>query len=230
MSHASEFDAHGHKDHGHFIVPLFTLRAVLAALLFFTLLTVGAATAEQWIAHTFNVEIPQWVNVFVALSIAVVKTFLVVSFFMQLKYDNPMNTTVFVFTILTVAFFLGFTSLDLNSRSTLDRYKAMYVQDGGTGISQGVNGRFAGKPITEAARLAAIADGTYDPTHAHHASHGVRLSVANAGYVPETPATGSSASRSRPLVGLTEPFAPRKTGAASAPAKGGHSEGSHGGH
>src|SRR6185295_5729046 len=86
---AGAVDAEHH--HGHVIVPASTLMAVLILLLFFTLLTVGASQAEEIIATTFHVIIPAWVNVCVALSIAVVKTTLVVLFFMQLKYDNPTN-------------------------------------------------------------------------------------------------------------------------------------------
>jgi len=136
-SHAASFDAHGHKDHGHVIVSIWTLRAVLTILLFFTFATVGAAWAEQWIGATFNIVIPQWINVFVALSIAVVKTTLVVMFFMQLRYDNPLNTMIFIFTMITVAFFLGFTALDLGNRQTIDRFKMNSIYDGGRIISGG---------------------------------------------------------------------------------------------
>lgn len=152
-SHAEEFGAHGHKGHGHVIVNIWTLRAVLAALLFFTLATVGAALLEQWVSATFNVVIPQWINVFVALSIAAVKTTLVVTFFMQLKYDNPLNTMIFVFTVLTVAFFLGFTGLDMDNRATIDRFKNGYIHAGGN-VSMG--GAFAppADPELEAAAKA----------------------------------------------------------------------------
>src|SRR5258705_514781 len=81
-----------HAHHGHFIVPGSTLLLVFIALLMFTFMTVGAAKAEEAFAHGFGIIIPQWVNVLVALSIAVVKTALVVGFFMQLRYDNPLNT------------------------------------------------------------------------------------------------------------------------------------------
>ncbi len=195
-AHAEAFDAHGHKDHGHTIVSVATLRTVLALLLFFTLLTVGAAKAEMWIADTFNVLIPQWVNVFVALSIAVVKTTIVVMFFMQLKYDNPLNTMIFVFTILTVFFFLGFTSLDLGNRGTIDRFKSYYIEPGGTGLGTGMS-------LTEAAKVNAIANGTYNPNHAHHADHGPRLPITEAGYVPKTPHAGSSAQKYNPVKGVT---------------------------
>ena len=80
-AHAEEFDEYGHKDHGHVIVSLFTLRFVLVALLICTLLTSGAAWAENSISAAFHVEIPQWINAAVALSIAVVKTVLVVKGF-----------------------------------------------------------------------------------------------------------------------------------------------------
>lgn len=152
-AHAEEFDAHGHKGHGHTIVNIWTLRAVLLTLLFFTLATVGAAFLEQWVSTTFNMVIPQWINVFVALSIAVVKTTLVVMFFMQLKYDNPLNTMIFIFTVLTVAFFLGFTALDTGNRSTIDRFKNGYIHAGGN-VSMG--GAFAppADPELEAAAKA----------------------------------------------------------------------------
>jgi cytochrome c oxidase subunit 4 len=198
-SHAEEFDAHGHKDHGHVIVSAATLRLVLGALLFFTLLTVGAAKGEQWVAEVFNVAIPQWINVFVALSIAVVKTFLVVTFFMQLKYDNPLNTMIFVFTILTVAFFLGFTALDLGNRGTIDRTKARYIRPGGTGLKD-----TEALPITEFAKLQAKRAEKYDPHHGHH-GHGPRQSITDAGYVPKAPRVGSSAQASRPVKTVTLP-------------------------
>lgn len=198
-SHADHFDAHGHKDHGHVIVSVATLRLVLGALLFFTLLTVGAAKGEQWIAEVFNVTIPQSINVFVALSIAVVKTLLVVTFFMQLKYDNPLNTMIFVFTILTVAFFLGFTSLDLGNRGTIDRTKVHYIRPGGTGLASTES-----MPITEFAKLQAKRAETYDPHHGHHA-HAGGQSITDAGYLPKVPRVGSSAQASRPVTRVTLP-------------------------
>ncbi len=151
--HAEEFGAHGHKGHGHVIVNIWTLRFVLAALLFFTLATVGAALLEQWLGATFNMVIPQWINVFVALSIAAVKTLLVVTFFMQLKYDNPLNTMILVFTVLTVAFFLGFTGLDVGNRATIDRFKNGYIHAGGN-VSMG--GAFA-PPVDKELEAAAKA-------------------------------------------------------------------------
>lgn len=120
-----------HHHHGHVVVPQRLLLGVLAILLFFTLLTVAAAQAEHWFSHTFDVVIPQWVNVAVALSIAAVKTTIVALYFMQLRYDNPMNAMVVVFTLFVLAFFLGFTAIDLTSRDTLYAEKAHAIVPGG---------------------------------------------------------------------------------------------------
>lgn len=199
---------HAAEHHGHVIVSLVTLRLVLGALLFFTLLTVGASAVEQWVAHALNVELPGWINVAVALSIAVVKTILVVGIFMQLKYDSPTNSMIFVFTILTVAFFLGFTALDLAGRGTLDRGKAVYEYEGGTGLT-GVGAKgtvsdgLTNVPITEAARKVAIANGTYDEHHAHHEDHGAGDDITAAGYRRALPVKGSSAAISRQVKGVT---------------------------
>ncbi|MFN7021170.1 MAG: cytochrome C oxidase subunit IV family protein [Phycisphaerales bacterium] len=231
-AHAEEFDAHGHKDHGHVIVSIWTLRAVLLALLFFTLLTSGAAVIEQWISSTFNVVIPQWLNVFVALSIAVVKTALVVMFFMQLKYDNPLNTMVFIFTLITVAFFLGFTALDVGKRQTVDRFKGVYINDGGNlnmgGLAPSLKPRIdaLNKRIAELKAPAAPANLSlaelsrleqryglrphgHGHGHAHGHGHGDLEIITNAGYKRPVPDRGSSEQFSRPIRGLTLPeFAP----------------------
>lgn len=209
--------AHGHGHHGHVIVPLWLLRSVLAALLFFTLLTVGTAQAEVWIGDVFHVALPHWLNVAVALSIALVKTVLVVTFFMQLRYDNPLNTMVLIFTILTVGFFLGFTSLDLGNRGTLDRQKAKYVIDGGTGMT-GVKAKgsvmdgLANTPATEAAVKAAQNKGKYKAHYAGGHGHGhgggdrgPRQSITHAGFAPVRRDAGSTANISRPVSGLTLP-------------------------
>ncbi|CAN5842416.1 hypothetical protein BH11PLA1_BH11PLA1_23810 [soil metagenome] len=128
---AGAMDSAGH--HGHHIVPRRVLLTVLAILMFFTFATVGAAWTEEWISHAFHLVIPQWVNVAVALSIAVIKSVVVAMFFMQLKYDNPVNSLVVVFTLSCVAFFLGFTMLDLGNRGIIYDYKGKLVNPGGTG-------------------------------------------------------------------------------------------------
>lgn len=204
--HAEEFDARGHKDHGHIIVNIWTLRTVLAVLLFFTLLTSGAAVAEEWVSQTFNVVVPQAINVGVALSIAVVKTALVVLFFMQLKYDNPLNSMIFVFTVLTVAFFLGFTALDVGNRKTIDSYKGNYIYRGGTGLGGKMQ---PNESIADWAKRAAAAEAAHGHAAAGHGhggkSHELLGSFTQSGYKRDLPAIGSSEDRARPVTGVTLP-------------------------
>jgi cytochrome c oxidase subunit 4 len=155
----------GHH-HAHVIVPMRILVVVLAVLLLFTMMTVGAAQLEVWIAHTFDVVIPQWVNVAVALSIAFVKATIVALYFMQLRYDNPVNSLVVIFTLFTLVFFLGFTMIDLGSRTMLYDYKGQRASDAPAFIGnvpdprvRGGTGNVAGVPAltsiaTEARRRA----------------------------------------------------------------------------
>jgi cytochrome c oxidase subunit 4 len=163
--HGSAHSGHGGGHHGHHIVPRRVLLLVLGILMFFTLATVGAALAEQWIAATFNVVIPQWVNVAVALSIAVVKSVVVAAFFMQLKYDNPVNSLVVVFTLFCFAFFLGFTMIDLGNRGIIYDYKGQHINPGGTGgITRTIGYRETinqeTKEVTKEPIVVAIPEGT----------------------------------------------------------------------
>lgn len=134
--HLDELDPHGYSHKGqhaaHVIVGPFTLRTVLAVLLFFTVLTVAQARLEVFLTHALDIEFPRWVNVAFCMGIAVIKAALVMGFFMQLKYDNPINSVVMAFTFLGLALFLGFTSLDLTGRSTVYDWKTTYRQAGGT--------------------------------------------------------------------------------------------------
>jgi cytochrome c oxidase subunit 4 len=149
----NELDPHGFEGHGHHashvIVGPFTLRSVLAILLFFTLLTVGLAQLETAIMGWFDIQLPWWVNVAVAMSIAVVKSLLVMGYFMQLKYDNPINTVLMLFTFGALAIFLFFTGLDLFSRGAVDPQKQAQIIAGGTG--SGVSAK-PNQPVTAAAR------------------------------------------------------------------------------
>jgi cytochrome c oxidase subunit 4 len=130
--------------HGHVIVRPRTLVAVLAALLAFTVMTVFASRAEIWAAETFHVKIPNMVNVGIVLSIAAVKSLLVALFFMQLKYDNPLNAIVFLFCLFAFSLFLFFSMTDLSSRGVVYSYKAGEIQVGGLGINSAVRDQSGG--------------------------------------------------------------------------------------
>lgn len=140
-------DAGHHGQHGsHVIVGPFTLRSVLAALLVFTVLTVAQARLEVYLTGAFDMEFPRWVNVAFCMTIAVVKALLVMAFFMQLKFDNPINSVVMGVTFFVLALFLGFTSLDMTTRGEVSSYKGGYVVPGGLGDSND------GVPVVTTAR------------------------------------------------------------------------------
>ncbi|RMH12011.1 MAG: hypothetical protein D6695_07870 [Planctomycetota bacterium] len=141
-----ELDPHGFQSesHGdHVIVDWRVLLAVLLALLFFTVLTTAASAAERWIAHEFMVTIPGWISVVGALTIAVIKATLVSMYFMQLRYDKPLNAIVFVFCLVALAIFLGFSALDLGARDLVYDYKGGVLTVGGNAQSVGQTGGHA---------------------------------------------------------------------------------------
>lgn len=190
--HFNEEDPHGagaSQTHHH-VVSLTTLRVVLALLLGFTVLTVGAAQFEVWFQGYINYELPRWVNVAIAMTIATVKAAMVLLFFMQLKHDNPINGIIFVLCIVGVGLFLGFTTLDLFTRGRVYDYKGQPVIAGGTGGTTfrraiGVNEDGTTKyesidgPIVEYVRkkkINEVGQAEYDrlraEAHAGHGSHG----------------------------------------------------------
>lgn len=132
--HFDELDPH-HQIHAeHVIVRASTLLVVLVVLLAFTILTVAASRLETWAAGYFDVVIPQWVNVAVVLFIAVVKSALVAMYFMQLKYDSPLNALVFLFCLFAFGLFLFFCMTDLATRDAVYSFKAGEVMRGGIGL------------------------------------------------------------------------------------------------
>jgi cytochrome c oxidase subunit 4 len=209
---------HGH-DHGHVIVGPFTLRTVLVFLLMFTVLTVFLAQAEVWAQDYFHIELPWWVNVVGAMSIAVVKAVLVMAFFMQLKYDNPINTVLMCFCFAALATFLGFTGMDLFNRGAVDPEKQSQVIPGGDGAGvDGPGGKPVGENIVAAAgdrMMARLKErwGTDELAKEHFEEMRETMHKAH-GHVEAPEPVISTASKSRPKVGLTDALS-----ATAAPAK-----------
>jgi len=192
-------DPHREHAHAHTIVPVLTLRLVLAVLLVFTALTIGAAQLELWAHNYFDIELPRWINVVGVLTIATIKGLLVMGYFMQLKFDNPINSIIMAFTFLAFALFLGFTGLDMVNRDRIYAYKAVLVTGGGTGVGMR---RFGEEQIEgpiviheRDKKIAEIGKEAYDARKAelHEKYHG---------HAPPRDAT-SSANVSRPRPGLT---------------------------
>jgi caa(3)-type oxidase subunit IV len=238
MAHATHHpvdptDPHGFQSghHGHVIIPVRTLVGVLLILLFFTGLTVAASRTEIWAAQAFHVDIPQWVNIVVALSIAVIKSALVAMFFMQLRYDNPLHALVFLFCLFAFALFLFFCMTDLGTRAAVYPYKAGEVLRGGTGnvtwgrrVQDPETGQWrvvtVQGPIVEFSREQfnkEVGPERFAAVREDAKSHG-----GHAGVEPEAPP--STASRSRPLRGLTGALEARSESGA------GTGGGGHGGH
>lgn len=129
-------DPHGFHTadtHGHVILSQRLLLGVFGVLVVLTLLTVAASRAEVWIGDAFDYEIPQSINVFIAMSIALVKGTMVALIFMQLWFDNKLNAMILLFSLLVFALFIGFTSLDMMGRDDIDRFKAGEINAGGLG-------------------------------------------------------------------------------------------------
>jgi caa(3)-type oxidase subunit IV len=188
---AAHADTHIHDTpHTHIVVPPITLTAILGLLLVFTVLTVGIAQFELWIMDYFQIQLPHWVNIAGAMAIAAVKAALVMAFFMQLKYDNPMNSVAMFLCFIAVGFFLFFTSLDLFTRDRIYDFKSAQVVPGGTGV--------VGKPLVDAARdrgIEAWGAARYNQIEAvlHHGKH----------HGPVAAPKFSTAQQTRPLAGLT---------------------------
>ena len=132
-------DPHGFGDlgehHGHHITSLKTLVVVLLVLLFFTVLTAAAAQFESYLMIDLGWNFPLWVNLMVAMSIAVVKASLVLLFFMGLKFENPLYGVVFIVSIFVFSIFLALTGLDLKNRGEIYAWKQSSREVGGTGAA-----------------------------------------------------------------------------------------------
>jgi cytochrome c oxidase subunit IV len=115
MAHAGHSEA---AHHAHHILPKRLLIKVFIALVALTIFTVLTAQLDLGL-----------LNVPLALAIAGSKSALVVMFFMALKYDNRVNTLVFVVGTIFVAVFLIFTLFDTLFRGDLTNVEASTISD-----------------------------------------------------------------------------------------------------
>ena len=132
--HGFHKDADGRDAHHQHHVSSWQLQViVLAALLFFTFFTVAVASAEVWVTTYLDIHITQLWNVIIAMAIATVKAMLVCMYFMHLRHDNPLNTYIMLFTLLTLGLFLAFPAIDTGSRGFVNEERATVLWIGGTG-------------------------------------------------------------------------------------------------
>ena len=106
------------QDHGHHIVPVKMLVAVIGVLVFLTVLTVALAQVELGVF-----EVP------VALAIALTKAGFVVMIFMALKWDNKVNATILAVGILCVMVFISFILIDTEFRGDLSNTTEGTIMD-----------------------------------------------------------------------------------------------------
>ncbi|MEZ4266033.1 MAG: cytochrome C oxidase subunit IV family protein [Myxococcota bacterium] len=93
----------------HHVAPMSLYWKVFGGLLFLTALTVGVSYADLGSA-----------SLFVAMVVAIVKSTLVVMFFMHLKGDDRTFTFIFLSTLIFVGIFFGLTFADLGTRGAVN--------------------------------------------------------------------------------------------------------------
>ena len=94
------------KKHTHHIIPIQIYLKVFAALMVLTVLTILAA----------EIDLPGSFNIILAMFIAIVKSTLVLMFFMHLYYDNKTNLLFFLGSVLFLIIFIAFTYFDIGFR------------------------------------------------------------------------------------------------------------------
>ena len=127
----------GHTEHtGHGAHHVFSdkmLKVTFAILCTLTVLTVVLALMERGYGDFFGTRFPMphvefgWLSVPLALAIASVKAYFVVSNFMGLKHDSPTYRLVFLGTLVFLLIFFSFTFLDFRFRNTFEELSAVPV-------------------------------------------------------------------------------------------------------
>ncbi|OFZ31726.1 MAG: hypothetical protein A2622_03900 [Bdellovibrionales bacterium RIFCSPHIGHO2_01_FULL_40_29] len=97
------------SDSAHHVTPFNVYVKVAVALFALTFLTVAAHSIREHL---------QPFSALIAFSIATVKAYLVVAFFMHLKYETNMNRAIFISGFLFLALLFILTTLDIYTRIT----------------------------------------------------------------------------------------------------------------
>jgi cytochrome c oxidase subunit IV len=118
MSTHGAADAHDGHGHGHgpagehvpHVLPMKIYFATWAALMFLTVVTVGAS----------YLELGTTLNLIIAMLIATIKASTVAALFMHLKYDNKFHAVIFASSLLFLGIFIGYTLSDTAFRGEAD--------------------------------------------------------------------------------------------------------------
>lgn len=106
QTHKAAHSSHSHADEHH-ITPFNTYLKIGGFLFLLTFLTVGAHALREYI---------QPFSALIAFSIAGIKAYLVMAWFMHLKYDKPTNRIIFASGFIFLALLLGLCTLDIITR------------------------------------------------------------------------------------------------------------------
>ncbi len=104
-SHSS--DSGSHHDSVHHVTPFNVYVKVAATLFALTFLTIGAHSIREHL---------QPFAALIAFSIATVKAYLVVAFFMHMKYETNINRAIFISGFLFLALLFFICTLDIYTR------------------------------------------------------------------------------------------------------------------
>ncbi len=137
-------DPHGFAElgehHGHHITSTKMLLTVILILVALTGLTILTSEAETYLVKEMGWALPEWINVAVAMSIALVKGTFVLLIFMALRYENPLYSIIFLFCMFAFALFLGLTGMDIDNRGHVYPWKVQTINAGGTGVNMNYPG------------------------------------------------------------------------------------------
>ena len=109
----ADYEAHHGDGTEHHIVPLKTYYTIFGALMVLLLITVAAADFDG-----ANYGVP-WLNIIVALSIAIAKAVLIVMYFMHVKYSSNLVKIFAVTAYFFLIIMFGMTYADYFSRHML---------------------------------------------------------------------------------------------------------------
>ncbi len=109
---SNNHDNHQTNNHSeeHHIMPLATYFKVAGALFILTFLTVGFHAIHEYLGPFAAL---------IAFGIAAVKAFMVMAWFMHLKYDTIFNRIIFASGFIFLALLFIMTALDIYSRVTV---------------------------------------------------------------------------------------------------------------
>ena len=118
-------DGHDPHDHGEHNPIAHVMPVPMLLGVFFALLTLTALTVFLGGFDLGRYEIA------VAMGIATVKAILVATFFMHLRYDNPLNSAILLFSLIFVALFIGMMILDTQGyKAEIEDREAEMIAEG----------------------------------------------------------------------------------------------------